>query len=80
MDDELTAQEISKIEIDGRGRLIVYPKLFQLAAEESGSIRSQIGALKAGRGKHRKYAAYVFTEQGMSPCSPRCSIVNALFR
>jgi hypothetical protein len=28
MDGELTAQEISKIEIDGRGRLIVYPKLF----------------------------------------------------
>jgi hypothetical protein len=29
MDDELTAQNISKIEIDGLGRLIVYPKLFE---------------------------------------------------
>jgi hypothetical protein len=38
--------------------------MFQLAAEESGSLRSQFGALKTGRGKHRKYAPYVFTEQG----------------
>ena len=37
--------------------------MFQLAAEESGSLRSQFGALKTGRGKHRKYAPYVFTEQ-----------------
>ena len=33
--------------------------MFQLAAEESGSLRSQFGALKTGRGKHRKYAPYV---------------------
>ena len=40
--------------------------MFQLAAEESGSLRSQFGALKTGRGKHRKYAPYVFTEQGVN--------------
>jgi hypothetical protein len=28
--------------------------------------RSQFGALKTGRGKHRKYAPYVFTEQGVA--------------
>jgi hypothetical protein len=40
--------------------------MFQLAPEESGALRSQIGALKTGRGKHRKYAPYVFTEQGVA--------------
>jgi hypothetical protein len=38
--------------------------MFRLAAEESGSLRSQSGAFKTGRGKHRKYAPYVFTEPG----------------
>ena len=33
--------------------------MFQLAVEESASLRSQSGALKTGRGKHRKYAPYV---------------------
>jgi hypothetical protein len=40
--------------------------MFQLAAEESGSLRSQFGTLKTGRGTHRKYAPYVFTEQGVA--------------
>jgi ORF6N domain len=40
--------------------------MFQLAAEETGSPRSQSGAFKTGRGKHRKYAPYVFTEQGVA--------------
>jgi len=40
--------------------------MFQLAVEESASLRSQSGALKTGRGKHRKYAPYVFTEQGVA--------------
>ena len=31
--------------------------------------RSQFGALKTGRGKHRKYAPYVFTEQGIAMLS-----------
>ena len=29
----------------------------------------RIGALKAGRGKHRKYMPYVFTEQGIAMLS-----------
>jgi hypothetical protein len=48
--------------------------MFQLAAEESGSLRSQSGALKTGRGKHRKYAPYVFTEQGVAMLS---SVLNS---
>jgi hypothetical protein len=37
---------------------------FQLTAEEIISLRSQIATLKAGRGRHRKYLPYVFTEHG----------------
>jgi hypothetical protein len=43
--------------------------MFQLAGEESASLRSQSGALKTGRGKHRKYAPYVFTERGIAMLS-----------
>ena len=43
--------------------------MFQLAVEESASLRSQSGALKTGRGKHRMYAPYVFTEQGIAMLS-----------
>jgi len=37
---------------------------FQLTAEEWVALRSQIAALKPGRGGHRKYAPYAFTEHG----------------
>jgi hypothetical protein len=48
--------------------------MFQLAAEETGSLRSQSGAFKTGRGKHRKYAPYGFTEQGVAMLS---SVLNS---
>lgn len=38
--------------------------MFQLTAEESSALRSQIVTLKTGRGQHRKYLPYVFTEHG----------------
>jgi phage regulator Rha-like protein len=38
--------------------------MFQLTAEETSSLRSQIATLKVGRGQHRKYLPYVFTEHG----------------
>jgi predicted NAD/FAD-binding protein len=38
--------------------------LFQLTKEEAESLRSQNATLKAGRGQHRKYAPYAFTEHG----------------
>lgn len=48
--------------------------MFQLAPEESGSLTSQFGTLKTGRGKHRKYAPYVFLEQGVAMLS---SVLNS---
>jgi phage regulator Rha-like protein len=38
--------------------------MFQLTAEEAEFLRSQIATLKTGRGQHRKYRPYAFTEHG----------------
>jgi hypothetical protein len=38
--------------------------MFQLTHEETSYLRSQIATLKTGRGQHRKYLPYVFTEHG----------------
>ena len=38
--------------------------MFQLTEEESAALRSQFATLKTGRGQHRKYQPYVFTEHG----------------
>jgi hypothetical protein len=38
--------------------------MFQLTSEEDTSLRSQIAILKPGRGRHRKYRPYAFTEYG----------------
>jgi phage regulator Rha-like protein len=38
--------------------------MFQLNGEEHEALRSQIATLKTGRGQHRKYRPYVFTEHG----------------
>ena len=48
--------------------------MFQLSQEEADSLRSQFATLKAGRGKHRKYLPYVFTEQGVAMLS---SVLNS---
>ena len=37
---------------------------FQLTREESDSLRSQTAILKKGRGQHRKFLPYAFTEHG----------------
>jgi len=37
---------------------------FQLTAAEYDALRSQFATLKNGRGKHRKYLPYAFTEHG----------------
>jgi phage regulator Rha-like protein len=43
-----------------------FPKdfVFQLCEDEWKNLRYQIGTLKTGRGQHRKYLPYVFTEHG----------------
>ena len=43
--------------------------MFQLAEQESVSLRSQIVTLEKGRGKHRKYRPLAFTEQGVAMLS-----------
>jgi phage regulator Rha-like protein len=43
--------------------------MFQLNEEESESLRSQFVTLKKGRGQHRKYLPYAFTEQGVAMLS-----------
>jgi hypothetical protein len=55
--------------------------MFRLTAKEWGSLRSQFATLKAGRGKHRKYAPLAFTEHGAIMAatilnSPRASEVS----
>ena len=48
--------------------------MFQLTEEEAESLRSQFATLKSGRGKHRKYLPYAFTEQGVAMLS---SVLNS---
>ena len=55
--------------------------MFQLNKEEADFLTSQIVTLKRGRGQHRKYLPYVFTEQGVAMLSsvlrsPRAIHVN----
>ena len=38
--------------------------MFHLTSEETHALRSQFATLKPGRGQHRKYRPYVFTEHG----------------
>lgn len=38
--------------------------VFQLSRTEAASLRFQSGTLKTGRGQHRKYLPYAFTEHG----------------
>lgn len=43
--------------------------MIQLTPAEWDALRSQIVTLKAGRGRHRKYSPYAFTEQGVAMLS-----------
>jgi len=48
-----------------------FPKdfMFRLTKEEVARLRSQIATLKLGRGQHKKYLSYAFTEQGVAMLS-----------
>jgi phage regulator Rha-like protein len=55
--------------------------MLQLSAPEWAALRSQFVTLKTGRGQHRKYLSYAFTEQGVAMLasvlrSPRAISVN----
>jgi len=43
--------------------------MFQLSVDEDEALRSQFVTLKQGRGKHRKYTPYAFSEQGVAMLS-----------
>ena len=43
--------------------------VFRLTAEEYAALRSQTVTIETGRGQHRKYLPYVFTEQGVAMLS-----------
>ena len=43
--------------------------MFQLTDVEAAALRSQFVTLEDGRGAHRKYRAYAFTEQGVAMLS-----------
>jgi hypothetical protein len=43
--------------------------MFQLTAEEYAALRSRSVTLDGGRGAHRKYRPYAFTEQGVAMLS-----------
>ena len=59
-----------------RRNLKRFPKdfMFHLTKNEAGALRSQIATLKPGRGQHRKYRPYAFTEQGIAMLS---SVLNS---
>src|SRR5438876_909023 len=40
--------------------------MFQLIRAEAASLRSQLVILERGRGKHRKYLPYAFTQEGVA--------------
>lgn len=55
--------------------------MFRLSRDEIAFLRSQNATLKTGRGKHRKYLPFAFTEQGVAMLSgvlnsPRAVDVN----
>jgi len=49
--------------------------MFQLTSEEDEFLRSQFVTLESGRGQHRKYLPYAFTEQGVAMLSTKSARV-----
>jgi phage regulator Rha-like protein len=52
--------------------------MIQLTASEWAALRSQFVTLKGGRGQHRKYLPYAFTEQGVAMLSSVLSSDRAI--
>jgi hypothetical protein len=68
---ELYAVETKRLNEAVRRNIERFPAdfMFQLTREEWESLRSQIATLEEGRGQHRKYLPYAFTEQGVAMLS-----------
>ncbi len=73
---ELYGVETKRLNEQVRRNLKRFPDdfMFQLTEEEAESLRSHFATLKSGRGKHRKYLPYAFTEQGVAMLS---SVLNS---
>ncbi len=73
---ELYVVETKRLNEQVRRNLKRFPDdfMFQLTEEEAESLRSHFATLKSGRGKHRKYLPYAFTEQGVAMLS---SVLNS---
>ena len=76
---ELYDVEIRRLNEQVKRNIERFPEdfMFQLAEKEIdtiNSLRSQNATLKSGRGKHRKYLPYVFTEHGVLMLS---SVLNS---
>lgn len=54
-----------------RRNLVRFPSdfIFQLGRKEARSLRPQIVTLNRGRGRHRKYLPYAFTQEGVAMLS-----------
>jgi hypothetical protein len=52
--------------------------MFRLTPDETGLLRSQFATLKTGRGKHRKYTPFAFTEQGVAMLSSALNSSRAI--
>ncbi len=67
---------IKRLNEQVRRNLKRFPRdfMYQLAQEEFDSLRSHFATIKTGRGKHRKYLPYAFTEQGIAMLS---SVLNS---
>ena len=68
---ELYGVEIKRLNEQVKRNRERFPKefMFQLTDEEFAFLRSPNATLETGRGRHRKYLPYVFTEQGVAMLS-----------
>lgn len=73
---KLYGVQIKRLNEQVRRNLKRFPAdfMFQLTKEETNSLRSQAATLKNGRGEHRKYLPYAFTENGVAMLS---SVLNS---
>ena len=74
LDEDLAALyevEVKVLNQAVKRNIVRFPEdfMFQLTDEEAEFLRSQSVTLKSGRGRHRKYRLYAFTEQGVAMLS-----------
>lgn len=73
---ELYGVEAKRLNEQVKRNITRFPSdfMFQLSEDDYSALRSQIATLKPGRGGHRKYLPYAFTEQGVAMLS---SVLNS---